>query len=140
MRLVLDTNVFVFGFLDLAQGTTSSETRILERLLKKDTTLLLSEIIGAQLVSVILRVKDKDFAGLIRHMIWTDFDAEFVDIRAQHRDSPSSIPRKDIDIYLTALHGKADALITNDRAFLSSAKTQGRFACLTPLEFEERFL
>ncbi|MEK6886937.1 MAG: putative toxin-antitoxin system toxin component, PIN family [Nanoarchaeota archaeon] len=139
IKVVLDTNVFVVGFIDLAQGIESAEVKILKNLLNKNNTILLSIPIEEQIMRVITRVKDKNFAGLIRHTIWSDFAAEFVDVDKNKRTIESfknKVPRKDLGIFLTAFIGKADYLISNDREFLDSAsKCQNEFKCISPNEF-----
>lgn len=138
MKIVLDTNVFVIGFLSLAAGEDCAESRILKDLLEKEKTLLLSIALEEQILRVILRVKDKDFAGLVRHMLWSDYCIEFVDI--SEKKFPVQwkeiIPRKDLSIFLTAYFGKADIFVTNDIDFLQKAKScKPTFLCLRPNEF-----
>lgn len=144
MRIVLDTNVFVVGFVDLAQKNNSPETIILKELLKKEIVLLLSSSLESQITNVILRVKDKNFAGLIRHLLWTDFFIEFIDLdnaRTETTFFKDKIPRKDLDIFLTAVIGSADYLVSNDTVFLRKAsQCQNNLLCVTPAEFVARIL
>ena len=43
------------------------------------------------------------------------------------------------DIFLTALCGNADYLISNNREFIREAVNKGEFKCLTPEEFILKF-
>ncbi len=135
MRLVLDTNVYILGFFDLSNGGNSSESLILKDLMLKEKTLLLSKFIEDQILGVALRKKGKDFAGLLKFAIWTSFSIDFVNI-SKTKEYLEKIPRKDVDIFLTALEGNADFLITNDEDFRKKASMcQSKFKCLTPDEF-----
>ncbi|MEK6921090.1 MAG: hypothetical protein AABX82_04355 [Nanoarchaeota archaeon] len=138
MKIVLDTNVFIVGFLSLATGEDCAESRILKELLEKDKTLILSSELEEQIFRVILRVKDKDFAGLVRHILWSDYYIEFVEISGKKFPVQwkEIIPRKDLSIFLTAHFGNADFLVTNDIDFLQKAKKcKPAFLCLRPQEF-----
>lgn len=138
MRLVLDTNVFVVGFIDLAAGVVSPETRILVWLMRKEAALLLSQPIEEQIMRVIMRVKNKDFAGLVRHAMWSDFDVEFVHVA---KAITARVNRKDAGIFGTAFEGNADCLVSNNARFLEEAKqSQKRFECISPLEFVSRYV
>lgn len=137
-RLVLDTNIFIIGFIELSAGKETPETRILKDLLYKEKTLLLSPELEEQILRVILRIKNKDFAGLIRHMLWSDYKIEPVNIKGKEypRKFKEFIPRKDLDIFLTAYIGDANALVTNDIEFLKKAKECfPKFHCFTAEEF-----
>lgn len=138
MRLVLDTNIFIVGFIELGAEKETPETEILRDLLYKEKTLLLSTEIEEQILRIILRIKNKDFAGLIRHMLWSDYKIEYVNISG--KDYPKNfkelIPRKDLDIFLAAYFGNADAFITNDKEFLKRAKECAPdFQCVNAEEF-----
>ncbi len=138
MRIVLDTNVFIIGFLSLAAGEDCAESRILKDLLEKEKTLILSSALEEQILRVILRVKDKDFAGLVRHILWSDYHIEFVEISGKKFPIKwkTIIPRKDLSIFLTAHFGNADIFVTNDTDFLQKAKScKPSFLCLRPDEF-----
>lgn len=143
MKIVLDTNIFIFGFMGLSERTETPETMILKDLLQKEKTLLLSRELEEQLLRVFIRVKDKNFAGLVRHLLWSDYLIEFV--TTEKNDYPKKykeiIPRKDLGIFLTAYTGDADFLITNDLPFLEKAKQSSPgFRCMTAEEFVDEFL
>lgn len=141
MKIVLDTNVFIVGFLSLAAGENCAESRILKDLLEKEKTLLLSSALEEQIFRVILRVRDKDFAGLVRHMLWSDYLIEFVEISGKKFPVQwkTIIPRKDLGIFLTAHFGNANIFVTNDIDFLQKAKScKPAFLCLKPNEFIEQ--
>lgn len=138
MRLVLDTNIFIIGFIELSAGKETSETEILKDLLYKEKTLLLSTELEEQILRVILRIKNKDFAGLMRHMLWSDYKIESVNIKEKNypKNFKELIPRKDLDIFLTAYIGNSDVLITNDKKFLKKAKEcLPSFDCFSAEEF-----
>ena len=139
MRVVLDTNVFIIGFIDLAENVPSPETIILRDFFQKEKTVVMSAALEEQILRVVLRVKDKDFAGLVRHMLWSDFRIDFVDTAQQPRIAKTfaaKIPRTDLDIFLAAFIGAADCLVSNDGEFIASAaRCQNRFACMNPAEF-----
>ncbi len=135
MRIVLDTNVFVAGFVALAGDEESVDAAVLRRLLLKREVLLLSAPLEEQLMRVVLRVKDKDFAGLVRYLLWSDFRAEFVPLENEEirKRFEQGVPRKDLDIFLTALLGKADVLVSNDADFLNKAsEARQSFRCVRP--------
>lgn len=142
MRLVLDTNIFIIGFLGLGEGQETPETKILRDLLQKEKTLLLSNELEEQLLRVFLRLKDKNFAGLIRHMLWSDYLIEFVELEEKRypQKFKEIIPRKDLSIFLTAYFGNADTLITNDYPFLQKAKQcSPQFLCMSAEEFIHKY-
>ena len=140
-RAVLDTNIFIFGYSDLPE--VEVEKQILQRLSGNPRfTLLLSAELEDQILRVAKRVKDKDWAGLLRFFIWNDFHVEWVPIppvealQQTHRQAMETIPRKDRLIFLTALLGKADYLVSNNRDFVKAAAERQRlFKCVTPEEF-----
>ncbi len=141
MRLVLDTNVFIVGFLDLAENSVSPEVLILEELNKKIHTLIFSDKLEEQILRVALRVKDKDFVGLVRHLIWSDFLIEYFAVnKEKYLNLFPEIPRKDLDIFLTAHLGSADYMLTNDSVFLEKSKIyKTGFISIGPSDFVNKF-
>jgi predicted nucleic acid-binding protein len=141
VRVVLDTNVFIFGYSE-GEGV-EVEKQILQRLSNNPRfVLLLSVELEDQILRVAKRVRDKDWAGLLRYLLWSDFNVEFVflppveSLQPMHGEAMETIPRKDRLIFLTALLGNADYLVSNNRAFVrSAAEKQNLFKCVTPEEF-----
>ena len=142
MRLLLDTNIFVQGFLDLADGKNSPEVKILNALMEKKEVVLISKTLEEQLLRVVLRFKDRNFTGLLRHMLWSDFNLEFVNITdlGIRKKFEDFIPRKDLDIFLTAHIGNADYMVSNDAELIEKAtRIQDKFRCLSAEEFVKKF-
>jgi len=140
-RLLLDTNVFILGFLDL----DSSEGRILRALMDHpDVTLILSDELVAQIRRVARRTGGKDWAGHLLSRIWQDYPIEYVFVSVDEKrelEAQADIPREDIGIYLTALRGQAECLISANRELVQQAATRQRlFECLTPEEFLRKYL
>jgi predicted nucleic acid-binding protein len=119
-RAVLNTNIFIDDFADIRRGTDSAEASILKHLMKKEVVLIFSDKLEEQILKVAKRLVSKDYAGFLRYFIWISFNVDYVQVTKQqeiiekHRD----IPRKDLLIFLTALFGDADYLVSNNRAFL----------------------
>ena len=141
VRVVLDTNIFIFGYSDLPD--TQVERQVLQRLSGNPRfILLLSVELEDQILRVARRVQDKDWAGLLRYFLWSDFNVEFVflppieSLQQTQHEAMATIPRKDRLIFLTALLGSADYLVSNNRAFVrSAAEGQSLFGCVTPKAF-----
>lgn len=140
MKLVVDTNVFIVGFLDLAEDKESAEVRILRGLKKGKYKLILSSNLEEQILRVARRVRDRDWVGLLRHIIWSDFRIKYVKLNTELRQKyGNKVPRKDLGVFVTAIKGKADYLISNDKDFLEEAShAQQIFSCLTPHEFVKK--
>lgn len=134
-RVVLDTNIFIFGYSDLPE--VQVEKQILQRLSGNPRfILLLSAELEDQILRVAKRVQHKDWAGLLRFLIWWVSLPPFDALAQTHRQAMETIPRKDRLIFLTALLGNADYLVSNNHAFVKTvAERQGLFKCVTPEVF-----
>lgn len=135
-RLLLDTNVFILGYLDLE----SVEGQILHVLTHhQDITLILSDELTAQIQRVARRTKNKDWAGYLIDRIWRDYAVEYVLVADEDRrelEALAVIPREDIGIYLTALLGRADYFVSANHELVQQAAAKQRlFTCLTPAQF-----
>lgn len=136
-KVVVDTNIFIIGFLDFVSGKESVDADIIRAMLKREFILVLSKELEEQIARVGKRVKDKDWAGYIRSAIWSSAKISFVMIPedAGLMERYKEVPRKDLLIFLTALFGNADYLVSNNREFIRKAVNTGGFQCLTPDEF-----
>lgn len=136
-KVVIDTNIFLIGFLDFVSGKKSVDADIIRAMLKREFILVLSKELEEQIARVGKRVKDKDWAGYIRSAIWSSAKISFVmipeDVRLMERYK--EVPRKDLLIFLTALFGNADYLVSNNREFIRKTVNTREFQCLTPGEF-----
>ena len=140
-RVTLDTNIFVDGFADIRKGINSAEASVLKYLVRKEIVLVFSDILEEQILRVAKRIVNKDYAGLLRYFILESFNIVYISV-PEHRDvigKYEDIPRKDLLIFLTALCGNADYLISNNREFIRDAVNKGEFKCLTPEEFILKF-
>lgn len=140
-RLLLDTNVFILGFLDLG----SPEGRVLRILVDHpDVTLILSNELVAQIRRVARRTGGKDWAGYLLSRIWQDYPIEYVLVSVDEKrelEAQADIPREDIGIYLTALRGRAECLVLANHELVQQAAARQRlFECLTPEEFLRTYL
>lgn len=138
-RATLDTNIFIDGFADIRKGTDSAEASVLKYLMKKEVVLVFSDKLEEQILRVAKRIVNKDYAGLLRYFIWISFKIDCVLVPKQREifEKHKNIPRKDLLIFLTALFGNADYLVSNNRAFLKKA-SGFRFECLAPEDFLKR--
>jgi predicted nucleic acid-binding protein len=130
-RLLLDTNVFIIGFLD----PDSPEAKLLLQLeAMPDIVLVFSNDLEVQIRRVGKRVQNADWVGLLLHYIWSTYQVEYVYITPEELaqvETISDIPREDIGIYLTALRGKAECLISANHELLREATAkQNKFLCL----------
>lgn len=77
--------------------------------------------------------------------VWQSFSIDFVevseqDIRAFYQAFPTLIPREDVSIFLTAVHGRANIMVSENHAFVrQAAEAQNLFACLTMQKFMEQY-
>lgn len=143
MKLTLDTNVFIFTFLDLAEKRETPRTKIFRSLLDKTHRLVLSDELEKQILNVVGRVKDKNFVGLFRHMVWTDFSIDYATIE-KHEDLvekwKGKVPRKDLDVFVTAIAGGADVLISEGESFVKKAgKVSNEPEVMKPEEFWKKY-
>jgi predicted nucleic acid-binding protein len=139
-RLLLDTNVFILGFLDL----DGPEGRILFFLANHpDVRLILSNELVMQIRHVARRTGGKDWAGYLLDRIWRDYAIEYVTISADEKhavETLAKIPREDVGIYLTALRGQAECFVSANRELVQQAAArQNLFECLTPAEFLHKY-
>jgi predicted nucleic acid-binding protein len=140
-RVLLDTNVFIIGFLDLH----SPEARLLEHIAQtSDIILVFSNDLEEQIRRVGKRVQNKDWVGHLLNHIWRDYRLDYVYISPKEMkdvEAISNIPREDIGIYLTALRGQADYFISaNHQLLQEAAAKQKKFECLDAESFITRFL
>jgi predicted nucleic acid-binding protein len=136
-KVVIDTNIFIIGFLDFVSGDKSVDADMIRAMLRREFILILSKELEEQIARVGKRVKGKDWAGYIRNAIWSSARISFVMIPedAELMERYKEVPRKDLLIFLTALRGKVDYLVSNNREFIRKAANTGNFKCLTPDEF-----
>jgi predicted nucleic acid-binding protein len=139
-RILLDTNVFIIGFLDL----NSPEAQLLQRIAEDpDIILIFSNDLEEQIRRVGRRLKDKDWVGQLLSRIWHDYRLEYIYITVGEMTDVeviSDIPNEDIGIYLTALRGQADYFVSANRQLLQEAAAkQNKFECLDAEAFILRF-
>jgi predicted nucleic acid-binding protein len=146
LKVVLDTNIFIQGFRDLAAREATSEAQILRActLRKGEVQLIFSAELMEQILRVARRLKGKDWAGLLRYLLLADYNISLVSdvmvtqLKAKHQES---VPRKDLGIFAAALAGEAKVLISANRKFLKqAAEHQALFRCLEPTAFVQEFL
>lgn len=140
-RVLLDTNIFIIGLLDLH----SPEARLLDRIAKMpDTVLIFSNDLEEQIRRVGKRVQSKDWVGQLLSQIWRDYRLDYVYISPEEMSNAeviSDIPREDIGIYLTALRGRADYFISaNHQLLQEAAAKQKKFECFDAESFLTKFL
>ena len=136
-KVVVDTNIFIIGFLEFVSGKKTADADIIRAMLKREFILVLSKELEEQIARVGKRVKDKDWAGYIRSAIWSSAKISFVMIPDDKElmERYKEVPRKDLLIFLTALFGNADYLVSNNREFIRKAVNTREFQCLSPDEF-----
>ena len=124
-------------FADIRKDIDSVEGIILKYLMKKEIVLVFSDKLEEQILMVAKRLVNKDYAGSLRYFILISFNIDYVWVPKQREviKKYEDIPRKDLLIFLTALCGNADYLVSNNREFIRKAVNKGEFKCLTPEEF-----
>lgn len=135
-RVLLDTNIFIIGFLDLR----SPEARLLDLIARtSDVVLIFSNDLEDQIRRVGKRVQSKDWVGQLLNRIWRDYRLDYVYISPEEMndvEAISDIPKEDIGIYLTALRGRADYFISANHQFLrEAAAKQKKFECFDAESF-----
>ena len=139
-RLLLDTNVFIIGYLDL----DSPEAKLLEGIASLDIILIFSNDLEEQIRRVGRRLLNKDWVGQILFRIWHDYQIEYIQItpvELDHLDKVADIPREDVGIYLTAIRGQAQCFISANRQLLKDASAkQNLFECLRAEDFLVKYL
>lgn len=136
LRVLLDTNVFIIGFLEL----DSPEGLLLQRLVETSGVILIfSNDLEEQIRRVGKRLKNKDWVGQLLNRIWRDYHLEYVYITPEEMfevEAITDIPREDIGIYLTALRGQADYFVSaNHQLLQEAAAKQKKFICLDAERF-----
>ena len=135
-RIVLDTNVYILGF----QRRVGDEWLTLQRVQQRHDVIVFSRELEDQIRRVGRRVGGKDYAGLILNTIWRNLAVDYVLLPYEPfevvQQFAPSIPSEDVLVFLTAVLGRAECLVSANREFLKcSAAAQRAFRCLTPAEF-----
>lgn len=141
LRLLLDTNVFITGFLE----PDSDEAMLLTILAERSNIILLySKDLDEQIRRVGKRLQHSNWVGLLLHYIWSNYRIVYIDLSTEQlseTETLTDIPREDVGIYLTAIQGQADYLISANRELLRQAMAnQALFRCLTAREFISQHL
>lgn len=142
MRVLLDTHVYIWGYLQSPSPSVQLLT-LLQNQPEKYIVLFSDELLE-QLRRVGRRIGGKDWSGGILSRIWQDFVIQMVEIGADdlyriRQDFPD-IPAEDIGVFLTAELGQADVLVSNNRKFVrAAAAAQNLFTCLTVDEFLSQY-
>lgn len=138
-RILLDTNIFILGYLQ--PNTISGQ--LLNQLQQAHITLIVSNELIEQVRRVARRVGGKDWAGLIIDRIWRDFHVEYVWVSDDEKKlvtAQAIIPREDVGIYLTAVKGQANCMISANRQFVREAAAQQKlFDSFYPEDFVTEF-
>jgi predicted nucleic acid-binding protein len=133
---VLDTNVYILGF----QRRAGDEWLALQRVRQRQDVIVFSRELEDQIRRVGRRVGGKDYVGLILNAIWRNLTVDYVLLPDEPfevaQQLAPSIPTEDVLVFLTAVLGWAECLVSINREFLRhSAAAQSAFRCLTPAEF-----
>ena len=138
-RILLDTNIFILGYLQ----PSSISGQLLTQLQQTDITLIVSNELIEQVRRVARRVGGKDWAGLVIDQIWRDFHVEYIWISDDEKTlvtTQAIIPREDVGIYLTAVKGQANCMISANRQFVREAAAQQKlFASFYPEDFLDQY-
>jgi len=143
-RVCLDTNVYLVGAVD----ESSPEAQILRWLGFEGGPPLAETVVSEALFNQILRVSrrlhDKDWAGALLYRIWRGMNLFYVQFDLAEvlaLEEAGSIPREDVEIYLTARSGKAQVFISaNHELVRALAARTGEFENCTPDEFVQRYV
>ena len=141
LRVLLDTNVFIIGLLEL----DSPEGELLHKLAETPNVILIfSNDLEEQIRRVGKRLKNKDWVGQLLNRIWRHYHVEYVHITLKEMsevEAIADIPREDIGIYLTALRGQTDYFVSANRELLQEAAAkQNKFVCMTAENFIDHCL
>ena len=138
MKIFLDTNVFIIGYLQ----SDSPERMILEWVGLYGNSPQAQVIISQELIDQILRVgrrlQGKDWAAKLVAQIWQNLDFLFIieteNMKREERMllAQQVIPREDVIIYLTAKSGKTDYFISGNRELIRAIAD---FECLASEDF-----
>ena len=145
IRVLVDTNIFIVGFLGLSQQEESVESQILRQLAdQRRFTLLFSNELSDQIRRVARRVGGKDWTGLLLNFIWQTFNIEIVlipELIEVFERYKGKIPSEDILVFVTATLGQANCLISRNHEFIRRAVAeQDASECLAPAEFLAKHL
>jgi hypothetical protein len=145
-RLCLDTNIYIIG----TQDQDSDEAKILEAIgyygkeyIKIDAEIVLSPELIDQIRRVGKYLWNKDKAGLVLGIIWSNLNIYYVTPNHEWRNLheeiriKGNIPREDIEIFLTAKLGEADCFVSSNRQLI---KNIADFKCLTPDIFVNQYI
>jgi predicted nucleic acid-binding protein len=145
LRLFLDTNVYILG----AADSTTPEGRILnwlEQVNPEDhqIELLVSGELLDQVARVAKRLTNKDKAGQLINRILTHPKIFYIALNDDEIEfwlTQGTIPREDIEIYLTAKTGNAQCFVSSNHKLIRALVEQSQeFECLTPAEFVSKYL
>lgn len=138
MKVLVDTNIFVFAYVD----KTSEATQIRSLLMNKSRfSLIYTEQLKNQIRRVLRRLVSKDDTGLILNRIERDFQLAWLAVKPDNLDlvrmiEVHQIPREDVVIFSAAVHGRADLMISQNHEFVrQAARAQDLFDCLTMQDF-----
>lgn len=136
MRVLVDTQILIWGM-----GRVDLAASVLQVIRQEPHTLILSLPLQDQIRRVGRRLGGKDWAGSILMHLWKSYQIDFVqvtqaDVVSFHQQYPDLVPREDIGIFLTAVHGRADIMISENHAFVrQAAEAQNLFTCLNMEDF-----
>jgi predicted nucleic acid-binding protein len=143
--ILLDTNVYILGTAD----SKSPEAQILSGLEPVNSTdgqfeILISEPLLDQITRVAKRLVNKDWAGKIVDRVFSKLITRYVfmtDDEIEYWLEQRTIPREDIEVYLTAKNGNAQCFVsTNHELIRAIVQQTHEFECLTPEEFVKKYL
>ncbi len=139
MKVLLDTNVYIVAALDLARNIESAEVKIIKAAIDQKFRVVITKELQEQIIRVAKRVGNKNWASRLIALIWAEIKPIFIP-QTYYKDLmrlyKSKVPRKDLAIFVAALAGNVDYLVSENRSFIKEAtKAQNIFKCLTPEEF-----
>lgn len=143
MRVLFDTHIFIWGYLHSQPPSANLLQALRDQ--PEQFILLFSDELLEQLRRVGRRVGGRQWIGGILARIWQDFVIEMVEITEDDlvvvRHEFPSVPAEDVGIFLTAYHGKADVMVSDNRKFMRAAgASQNLFTCLTVDEFLNQYI
>lgn len=145
LRLFLDTNIYILG----AADATTPEGQILAWLEQIEPNthqieILISEEVIDQILRVAKRLTNKDRAGQLINQILNYSGIRYVSLENNEIEfwlAQNTIPREDVEVYLTARTGKAQCFVSaNHKLIRALAEQNQEFECLTPAEFVQKYL
>ena len=143
--IFLDTNVFIIG----ASSPDSPEAAILDwagfgASGIPPVEVIASDALFKQILRVARRLRGKDWGGEIVARIWQGMNVRYVLIdpeEAKRLLRQGTIPREDVEIYLTSKAGGADCFISANRELVRVlADRQGDFEYLDAEAFVAKYL